>query len=123
MRITEAEWKVMDALWQKSPASARDVLEMVHDETDWAYGTVKTLLNRLVKKGVVTMRRRANTNLYEAAISLPEARRLEVRGLLDRAFGGAIGPLMNFLFDEKELSTGDAELLRRRLDGLGDKGD
>ena len=122
MHITEAEWKVMNAVWENSPASARDVLEALEQETDWAYTTVKTILNRLVEKGALTMRRRANTNLYDAAISRREARTLEVRSLLNRAFEGAFGPLVHFLLDEGDLSDGDRDALRRKLDELADEG-
>ena len=51
MRLNDSEWKVMQALWGRHPATARDVLEQVERETAWAYTTVKTLLARLVEKG------------------------------------------------------------------------
>ena len=121
MHITEAEWKAMNAVWERSPASARDVLESLENETGWAYTTVKTVLNRLVEKGALTMRRRANTNLYTPLVTRLEARRGEVRALLDRAFDGAFSPLVHFLLDERELSDADAEALRRRLDDLEDR--
>ena len=116
MRITEAEWKVMKVLWAKSPASARDVLEAIEAETGWAYTTVKTILNRLVEKGALTMRRRANTNLYDAAITRIQARQVEVRSMLDRAFDGAFGPLVHFLLEEQKLSDADREAIRQALD-------
>ena len=124
MHITKAEWKVMNAVWEKgSSASARDVLEMLEQETGWAYTTVKTIMNRLVERGALTVRRRANTNLYDVVISRRDARTLEVRSLLDRAFDGAFGPLVHFLLDEGDISDGDRDALQRKLDELADDGE
>lgn len=123
MRITDAEWKVMNAVWHKHPASVRDVLEMVEDETNWAYTTVKTVMNRLVAKGALSMRRRANTNLYTPLVNKDEVQKSEIRSLVDRAFDGTVGPLVHFLLDERELSDAESELLRRRLDELAESKD
>ncbi|GBK61102.1 hypothetical protein PbDSM24746_11060 [Paenibacillus macerans] len=49
-RISEAEWEVMKVFWQSSPASANDVIEALSDDKDWKPATVKTLINRLLKK-------------------------------------------------------------------------
>jgi len=122
-RLTEAEWKVMTAMWERHPASVRDVLERVEADTGWAYGTVKTIMNRLVEKRVLTMRLRANTNLYEPLISRQEARRAEIRSVAERAFDGAFGPLMLFLLSEETLSEDERRQLRRFLDERGSEGD
>ena len=117
--LSDAEWKVIRALWTRHPASARDVLEALHGETGWAYTTVKTLLARLVGKGAATVRLRANTSLYEPLITEAEARRTEVRLLIDRAFGGASVPLLRFVLAEEKLSAKDKAELRAMLERAG----
>ncbi|HVQ25098.1 MAG TPA: BlaI/MecI/CopY family transcriptional regulator [Planctomycetota bacterium] len=117
--LSDAEWKVIRALWKRHPASARDVLEALHGETGWAYTTVKTLLARLVAKGAATVRLRANTSLYEPQITEAEARRTEVRLLIDRAFGGASVPLLRFVLTEEKLSAKDRAELRAMLERAG----
>lgn len=117
--LSDAEWKVIRALWKRHPASARDVLEALHGETGWAYTTVKTLLARLVAKGAATVRLRANTSLYEPQITEAEARRTEVRLLIDRAFGGASVPLLRFVLTEEKLSAKDRAELRAMLARAG----
>jgi BlaI family penicillinase repressor len=119
--LSDAEWKVIRALWTRHPASARDVLEALHGETGWAYTTVKTLLARLVAKGAATVRLRANTSLYEPLITEAEARRTEVRLLIDRAFGGASVPLLRFVLTEEKLSAKDRAELRAMLERAGNK--
>ena len=118
--LSDAEWKVIRALWKRHPASARDVLEALHGETGWAYTTVKTLLARLVAKGAADVRLRANTSLYEPLITEAEARRTEVKLLIDRAFGGASVPLLRFVLAEEKLSAKDRAELRAMLERLGE---
>lgn len=113
MKLTEAEWKLMNALWKRHhPASARDVMEELEGQTDWAYNTVKTMLSRLVEKGALSQRLRANTTLYTPLITRQEARRSALRALLDSAFDGAFGPLMHFLLHNEKLTIKEKEELR-----------
>ena len=117
--LSDAEWKVIRALWKRHPASARDVLETLHAETGWAYTTVKTLLARLVAKGAAAVRLRANTSLYEPLMTEDEARRTEVKLLVDRAFGGASVPLLRFVMADEKLSAKDRAELREMLERAG----
>ncbi len=106
----------MKAVWQRIPASARDVLEVTEPETSWAYSTVKTILDRLVEKGALKSRLRANTLLYEPVLSREQARRSAIRSLAEKAFDGAIGPLMQFMLAEEELTDRDRRALLRLLE-------
>jgi BlaI family penicillinase repressor len=113
MRLSDAEWTVMQAVWNRAPASARDVLDEVGEETGWAYTTVKTL--RLVEKGALSEDRQANVNIYEPRITRNEARGSALRSLLDRAFDGTFGSLFQHLINEERLSAGDVQTLERML--------
>lgn len=115
MRLSDAEWAVMQAVWIEAPASARDVLERVEDERGWAYTTVKTLLARLVEKGALVEKKRANTSYYEPAVTRDEARRAAVGGLLERAFGGSFGELVAHMVKFEKLSKRDRTELAKRL--------
>ena len=114
-RLSEAEWRVMNVLWSRHPASARELLEELVGETGWAYTTVKTLLARLVEKGLVTAEMRGNTSFYEPVVSRRRARRFAVRSLVDRAFDGTFGNLIHHLVDVERLSAADRRELRRLL--------
>lgn len=122
-KLSDAEWTVMNAVWQGSPASAREVLRRTHGATGWAYTTVKTLLDRLVEKGVLAVEKRGNTGHYEPLVSRPQARGSALRSLLDKAFDGAFVPLLQHLVAEERLSKRDrAELARllRESEGAGE---
>ena len=118
MMLTNSEWEIMQVVWERSPASARDVLEKLEQKTSWAYTTVKTLMNRMVEKGILKSRLRANTPLYEPLVTREEARRSAVYSLVERAFDGALGPLVHFVAQEGDLSEKDrVELIRLLEEG------
>ena len=101
MKLTEAEWLVMNALWDKYPATARDIAERLPAEVNWAYTTIKTMLSRLVEKKAVRESKQGNRSVYEPRLSRRKAQIRAVRSLADVAFDGAFGPLMHFLVEEE----------------------
>lgn len=115
MRLNDTEWSIMNVVWEHAPVSARDVLERLEPETGWAYSTVKTMLARLVEKGAVSERKRANTSLYEPLIERSNTRKEALRSLVDRAFEGTFGSLVHHLVAEEKLSKRDRQRLAELL--------
>ncbi len=105
----------MHAVWECAPATARDVLDTLGDETEWAYTTVKTMMTRLVDKGALKTKMRGNTSVYVPALTKNHARTSALRGLLDRAFGGTMGSMMHFLVEEEKLTAKERREILRRL--------
>jgi len=114
MLLTNAEWKLMNALWKGSPAAAREIEQRLHPDTRWAYTTIKTMLARLVAKGAVSEHKRGNLSFYEPVLTRRRARSTALKLLMENAFEGAFGPLMHFLLDEEKLSASE----RRHLGAL-----
>jgi BlaI family penicillinase repressor len=115
MKLTEPEWLIMNALWNKHPAKAREVVERLPSTVNWAYTTVKTMLDRLVEKKAVGKSKRGNIGLYEPLVSRRQARRTAMRIMLDQAFDGAFGPMMHFLVEDEKLSASQREELIKIL--------
>jgi BlaI family penicillinase repressor len=118
MKLSDAEWTVMNAVWERSPASVRDVLERIGGETGWAYTTVKTILERLVEKGALSASKRANASLFEPRVTQRQARRSAVRSLVEKAFDGTFGSLLTHLVAEEKLSARDRHKLAEMLEEL-----
>ena len=104
MKLSKAEWQIMNTLWQENPATARELMERLPSRVNWAYTTVKTMLSRLVDKKALTEYKRGNTSFYKPLISQRKARSNAFKSLLDQAFNGATGPLMHFLIEEQNLT-------------------
>ncbi len=115
MKLTSAEWQVMNALWRGYPATAQDIAERLEGETTWAYTTIKTMLSRLVKKGAVSARKRANVSIYQPLLTRRKARMRALGALLEDAFEGAVGPLVHFLVEEEKLSPAERQRLLAAL--------
>jgi BlaI family penicillinase repressor len=114
-RLSDAEWSVMQVLWEDAPATARQLQDRLADETGWAYTTVRTLLQRLVDKGVVHTRKEANTSWYEPRLSREQAQRSAVSSLLEKAFDGTVGSLFQHLLREQRLGRRDRDRLAELL--------
>jgi len=104
MKLTQAEWQIMNALWEKHPATAREIMSRLPQGVKWAYTTLKTMLSRLVEKEAVSEHKQANTSIYEPLVSQRKARLSAFRLLLDQSFDGAMGPLMHFMLQEQKLN-------------------
>ncbi len=112
--LTEGEWAIIQAVWAKEPCAAPDVQESLGAELNWSHSTVRTMMNRMVAKGLLTTERLRNLILYRSSITRAEAQSREVMGAIKRAFNGAMTPMMQFLVDSGELSSeqlGDLEAM------------
>ena len=117
MKLTEAEWQIMKALWEGFPATTRQVSQRLPAQTNWAYTTIKTMLTRLTEKGAVEEVKHGNVGHYEPLLSRKKAQRSALGNLVDNAFDGAFGPLMHFLVEEQNLSPRQRSELINALEG------
>jgi BlaI family penicillinase repressor len=117
--LTEAEWEIIQVVWEQEPCAAPTVQEELEARKKWTYSTVKTLMDRMVVKGLLTTERIRNLILYRSAITQKQARRGEVAKTLTRAFGGAFTPMMQFMLEshalsDKELAELESMIRKRR---------
>ena len=120
MRISTAESQVMKALWAKSPLTAEEIIAALPDDQDWADATVKTLLNRLLKKDAIAAERDGRRFLYRPLVAQGDYVHAESQGLLDRLFDGKLAPLVAHFSQREKLSDEDVAELRRLLETLDD---
>lgn len=119
IQISEAESRVMQVLWERSPRSADEVIAALAD-TGWAEATIKTLLNRLLNKGAVEAGKNGRRYLYSPLIERDAWMLEESRSLLDRLFDGKVAPLVAHFSQHRKLSKSDVAELRQLLKELDD---
>lgn len=112
VELTEAEWEIMKVVWAKEPCAAGTVQEELASGRDRAYSTVKTIMDRMVEKGLLKIEKIRNLQLFTSCVNEVEARRGEFRRMLKRAFDGALTPMMQFLIEHEGLSAEEASKLR-----------
>ncbi len=115
MKLTEAEWQIMNALWEDWPATARQVADRLPEHVNWAYTTIKTMLTRLAEKTVVKEAKKGSIGIYEPILTRHNARRSALKTLANQAFDGAFGPLMHFLLEDQKLSSRQRQQLLQVL--------
>jgi BlaI family transcriptional regulator, penicillinase repressor len=114
--ISNAEWEVMNTIWDHGDMAARDVYAALPKGHGWAYKTVKTLLSRLVAKGAVEYEQIGNSYLYRAAYTRTQMTRREVKGFVDRVLQGSALPMLARFIEQNELSPEEIEQLRKLLE-------
>ena len=115
-QISDAEWEVMKAVWDRQPVPASDVVEQLRREQGWAPRTVKTMLNRLVSKGALSYAVEGKRFLYSAKVNRDACVRRESRSFLSRVFDGSVTPAVVHLLTHSKLSDDELKQLRRVLD-------
>jgi BlaI family penicillinase repressor len=120
-QISDAEWEVMNVLWEKSPLTASDVVDALGERMQWHPKTVKTLLSRLVKKGALRFKEEGNRYLYRPAFARERYVEQESRSFVDRVFGGKATPALLHFVQEAKLSDSDIEELRAILERKKDE--
>jgi BlaI family penicillinase repressor len=113
--LTDVEWAIMRAVWQHEPCAAGTVQETLEAEHGWAYSTVKTTMDRMVAKDLLATHSIRNLQLFNSRISPNDAKRVELRRLLKRAFDGALTPMIQFLVEQENLSEKELKELRGLL--------
>jgi predicted transcriptional regulator len=121
MSISEAEAVVMEVLWRQSPRSAEEILAEVGPRQGWQEGTVKSLLNRLLKKKAVKAEREGRRYLYAPRLTREQYVAQESKGFIDRLFDGRIAPLVAHFSEQRKLSRRDVAELRKLLSELDDE--
>ena len=117
-RIAEGEYAVMEVLWDEAPLTAADVAARVPEDRGWSLATVKTMLSRLLAKGVLSHEEEGRRYLYRPAVSKDDYLAQESTRLIDRLFGGRVTPLVAHLARRDRLSEKDIaeiEALLREL--------
>ena len=120
MQISEAESVVMAVLWKRNPLSAEDVVASLSGQQDWQEATVKTLLNRLLKKGAIGAEKDGRRYLYAPVLQRAAWVQGESESLLERVFGGRVAPLVAHFSEHRKLSRKDIAELRKLLEELDD---
>ena len=119
--ISEAEAVVMEVLWRSAPRSAEEILAELGEAQQWQEGTVKSLLNRLLKKKAVKAERDGRRYLYTPLLARESYISQESKGLLDRLFGGRVAPLVAHFSEQRKLSKKDIAELKKLLQELDDE--
>src|SRR5262245_24231791 len=113
----------MEALWNRTRATAGALQADLQGTQGWAYSTVKTMLDRLVEKGYVKSRRVGNVYEYTPKVRRGAAVARTLDDLTERVFTGSVTPLIHGLVERRKLSPDEIRELRDMLDNYSESGE
>ena len=115
LELFESEWAILQVVWEQEPCTAPDVQEALVNEKNWAYTTVKTMMGRMAKKGLLNVEKIRNLHFYRSAVTQKQARKSEITRTIKRAFEGAISPMMQFLVENEDIPDAEIDKLEKLI--------
>ncbi len=120
MQISSAESMLMQALWDRHPQSADELIRTLGPVQGWHESTVKTLITRLLQKQAITAEKDGRRSLYAPLLTRDEWIADQSESLLDRVFGGRVAPLVAHFAEHRKLSRKDLAELKQRIAEIDD---
>ena len=113
--ISDAEWQVMNVIWDQQPVTTQEVITRLDGHEDWAPASVKTMLHRLVKKQVLSYELQGNRYVYRSRARRADCVRQAGRSFLARVFGGEQVSLLAHFLRTSKLTSTEIDQLRKIL--------
>ena len=113
--ISESEQQVMKVIWNDNPITAVEITKELAKTTAWKFNTIKTFINRLLKKGAIGFEKSGKEYSYYPLIREADYAKSESSLFLNRIFGGAMKPMLLTMVENKDLTLQDIEALRKHL--------
>ena len=117
LQITAAEWDIMKVVWERAPITVNDVADALSEMKGWHPKTVRTMLNRLVKKEILESRIEEKVYHYVPLVTRDECVCAASESFLDRIFDGALTPMLSHFVKQQSLTPEQKAELKRMLEG------
>lgn len=119
--LSKAEHSVMSVLWQYGQLSVREVHEHLMPETQWAYTTTKTVMDRMVKKTLLARHNYHGVNVYSAEVSKPRGLARMVHYFARRVLHVDYDTVVAMFSSKDTITESERKKLRKLLKQLDDE--
>ena len=104
INLTSAEWNIMEAIWEKSPLTGREITDLMEVRMGWNRSTTLTLLRRLEEKGAIISDDEGRKKLFSPVVLREEAAHQETESFLERVYNGSISMMLSAMTKKQSLS-------------------
>lgn len=111
INLTDAEWNVMECLWEKSPRTGRETIDYLKERMGWSRSTTLTLLRRMEEKGAVGSELSGDVKQFIPMISREQAAIQETEDFLGRVYKGSLGMMLSSFTKKQTLSKNEIDEL------------
>ena len=109
--LSEAEWKVMEELWERESATGRELCERLEKRCGWNRSTTLTLLRRMEAKGAVAASQDGAVKTFAPLLRREEAALKETESFLSRVYHGSLSMMVSTLSQKQALSQKEIDEL------------
>ncbi|WP_034551310.1 CopY/TcrY family copper transport repressor [Carnobacterium funditum] len=114
--ITDAEWEVMRVVWTAKFAASKEIINVLKDKMNWKPTTIKTLIGRLVEKGLLATEADGNKFIYTPTVSEEDSVKKVTLDVFSHICNKKIGKTLANILTEATLSHEDIKLLTQVLE-------
>ncbi|MCH5274241.1 MAG: BlaI/MecI/CopY family transcriptional regulator [Lachnospiraceae bacterium] len=104
MNLTNAEWNVMDCLWEKAPQAGREIVDTLHTRIGWSKSTTLTMLKRMTEKNLISCENSEKIRMYSPCINRDDAVKTETENFLNRVYKGSVSLMVSAMTQKQALS-------------------
>lgn len=115
---TDAELDVLRVLWERGPATVREVYEVLSDARDMGYTSILKIMQIMFDKGLVSRDESQRSHVYRARLKRDATQRKLVGVLADKMFDGAMDQLVLQALNTRKLKPDEIAEVRRLLDEM-----
>lgn len=114
--LSEAEWNVMESLWEYSPKVGSQIVTDMAEKTGWSRSTTLTMLRRMTEKRLIVCDSNGQMKTYRPLIERETAVKKETENFLNRVYHGSLSMLVNHFAQRQSLSAEEISELHQILD-------
>src|SRR4051794_38076760 len=116
VRLGRVQLRIMQMLWSRGRATAREITDALSATEPIAHSTVQTLLRTLKDKGSIDHEVDGRTFVFFPLVKEEKYKRNAARDLLHRVFGGNVGTLVAHLLQNENVSREELNEIRRMIE-------
>ena len=110
-KLFDAEYKVMQIVWDNEPFGSRELAEICFKELGWKKSTTYTMLKRLIEKGYTNNDNATVTSL----ISKEEVQKRESKDFVETNFAGSLYSFIAAFTSDNDLSDDEIKKIQKLI--------
>ncbi|WP_040193590.1 BlaI/MecI/CopY family transcriptional regulator [Clostridium culturomicium] len=114
-KIADSEWEIMKIIWKSPNITSTEIIKEVQNTKDWKASTIKTLINRLLKKEVISFNQHGKEYSYFPLVGEAQCVNEESENFINRVFNGSINSMLVNFVNSNKLTNDDLEELKSLL--------
>ena len=114
--LGRVQLQIMQVLWEKRQATAREITDAISLVEPIAHSTVQTMLRVLEEKGAVEHQAEGRTFVFSPLVPEEDLKQNALHNMVERVFGGSVSNLLAHLIDSRGVSRRELDEIRKLID-------